>query len=146
MRAVTAVALVAVVAVLAPACGAAPAPVARVRAARGEAQRGKATWYGAELHGHATASGEPFDMNALTAAHRTLPLGAIVRVTNLRNGRTVQVRINDRGPFGGKGRIIDLSRAAARKLRMIDAGVVEVELLVLSVPPPRVKKSRRQRR
>ncbi len=87
------------------------------------AQEGKASWYGREQHGHLTASGERFDMNALTAAHRTLPMNTRVRVTNLLNGRSVVVRINDRGPYS-KGRIIDVSLAAARALGMIDAGVV----------------------
>jgi rare lipoprotein A len=92
----------------------------------GPAQRGKATWYGGRFHGRKTASGERFDKRALTAAHRKLPFGTRVRVTNLKNGRSVVVRINDRGPFGGKGRIIDVSEAAARKLDMIRAGVVPV--------------------
>ncbi len=78
-----------------------------------------------------TASGERFDKHALTAAHRTLSFGTRVRVTNQRNGRSVVVRINDRGPFS-HGRIIDLSEAAARELQMIDAGVVPVTLEVLS--------------
>ena len=94
-------------------------------------QRGMATFYGREQHGGPTASGERFDMRKLTAAHRTLPFGTRVRVTNTRNGRSVEVRINDRGPYGGRGRIIDLSEAAARRLDMIDAGVVPVTVEVL---------------
>jgi len=94
-------------------------------------QRGLATFYGVEQQGGPTASGERFDRNQLTAAHRTLPLGTRVRVTNTRNGRSVEVRINDRGPYGGHGRIIDLSEAAARRLDMIDAGVVPVIVEVL---------------
>jgi rare lipoprotein A len=78
-----------------------------------------------------TASGERFDKHALTAAHRTLKLGTRVRVTNQKNGRSVVVRINDRGPFGNKARIIDLSEAAAKQLDMIEAGVVPVTLEVL---------------
>ena len=78
-----------------------------------------------------TASGERFDKHALTAAHRTLPLGTRVRVTNTKNGRSVVVRINDRGPFGHHNRIIDLSEAAAVQLDMIEAGVVPVTLEVL---------------
>lgn len=89
-----------------------------------------ASWYGGELHGGPTASGERFNKNAMTAAHRTLRMGTRVRVTNLKNGRSVVVRINDRGPFT-KGRIIDLSEAAARSLRMIEAGVVRVRVEVL---------------
>jgi peptidoglycan lytic transglycosylase len=103
-----------------------PAPRSTVREVpRGAAgaQEGKASWYGREQHGHLTANGEHFDMFALTAAHRTFPMNTRVRVTNLRNGRSVIVRINDRGPYS-KGRIIDVSFAAARALDMVDAGVV----------------------
>ncbi|MGE5183677.1 MAG: septal ring lytic transglycosylase RlpA family protein [Acidobacteriota bacterium] len=89
--------------------------------------RGYASWYG---EAQMTASGERFNPHALTAAHRTLPLGTRVRVTNTRNGRSVIVRINDRGPYG-KGRIIDLSEAAAKQLDMIDAGVAPVTLEVV---------------
>jgi rare lipoprotein A len=88
-------------------------------------QRGLATFYGGAHQGGPTASGERFDKRRLTAAHRTLPFGTRVRVTNTRNGRSVEVRINDRGPYG-HGRIIDVSEAAARRLDMIDAGVVPV--------------------
>lgn len=94
-------------------------------------QDGQATWYGGGHHGGPTASGERFDKNALTAAHRTLPMGTRVRVTNKHNGRAVEVRINDRGPYGNKGRIIDVSEAAAKRLDMIDAGVVPVRVEVL---------------
>jgi rare lipoprotein A len=93
-------------------------------------ERGQASWYGHPYHGRTTASGEVYDMNDLTAAHRTLPFGTRVEVTNLDNGRSVVVRINDRGPFK-KGRIIDLSRSAARKLDMIEAGVVPVRVVLL---------------
>ena len=89
--------------------------------------RGMASWYGEP---QMTASGERFDKHAMTAAHRTLPMGTRVRVTNTRNGKTVVVRINDRGPFS-KNRIIDLSEAAARVLGMIEAGVAPVTLEVL---------------
>ena len=92
---------------------------------------GKASWYGKEQNGHATASGERFNMNALTAAHRTLHMNSRVRVTNLRNGRSVVVRINDRGPYS-HGRIIDVSLAAAKQLQMIEAGIVPVRLEVLA--------------
>ena len=91
---------------------------------------GKASWYGALHHGRRTASGEVFDMNALTAAHRTLPLGTRVRVTNLWNGKAVEVRVNDRGP-GIRDRLIDLSRRAAATLDAIDDGVFPVEVVVL---------------
>jgi rare lipoprotein A len=94
----------------------------------GSMYRGYATFYS---ESQMTASGERFDKHALTAAHRTLKLGTRVRVTNQKNGRSVVVRINDRGPYGNKGRIIDLSEAAAKQLDMIEAGVVPVTLEVL---------------
>lgn len=115
------------------ACGGAPrheAPPPSTGTATG-VQRGLATFYGIEEQGGPTASGERFDRHKFTAAHRTLPFGTRVRVTNTRNGRSVEVRINDRGPYGGHGRIIDLSEAAARRLDMIDAGVVPVVVEVL---------------
>ncbi len=93
-------------------------------------QEGKATWYGKEQHGGPTASGERFDMNALTAAHRSLKMNTRVEVENLRNGKKVVVRINDRGPYGGHGRIIDVSYAAAKVLDMVEAGVVPVRIVV----------------
>jgi rare lipoprotein A len=93
-----------------------------------------ATFYSSHLAGHRTASGEPYDPRALTAAHRTLPLGTVVRVTRVDGaGTPVLVRINDRGPYAA-GRIIDLSLAAARRLQMLDAGVVRVRLEVMSRP------------
>jgi rare lipoprotein A len=116
------------------ACGAPAHPPPGKRTGLAEpptVQRGMATFYGHEQHGGPTASGERFDMRKLTAAHRTLPFGTRVRVTNTRNGRSVEVRINDRGPYGGRGRIIDLSEAAARRLDMIAAGVVPVTVEVL---------------
>ena len=94
---------------------------------------GEASWYGIEERGRPTASGEPMDPGALTAAHRTLPFGTIVEVTALRTGRTVQVRINDRGPFVG-ARIIDLSHEAARQLGMLQEGVARVRLQILDLP------------
>lgn len=96
----------------------------------GGVQVGVASWYGPGFHGRATASGEIFDQNALTAAHPSLALGTRARVTSLANDRSVDVRINDRGPFVG-GRIVDLSRAAAERLRMIGPGVMRVRLQVL---------------
>src|SRR5690606_36476085 len=92
---------------------------------------GHASWYGRKFHGRLTASGEAYDMAALTAAHRTLPFGSRVRVTNLTNGRSVLVTINDRGPFA-EDRLIDLSQAAARQLGILEDGVVEVRLEVLA--------------
>lgn len=89
--------------------------------------QGMASYYGARHHGRKTASGEPFNQHALTAAHRTLPFGTKVRVTNLKNQKSVIVRINDRGPYA-KGRIIDLSAQAARELNMVRAGVAPVRV------------------
>jgi rare lipoprotein A len=93
-------------------------------------QEGLASWYGEPFHGRTTASGEVFDMEALTAAHRTLPFGTVVEVLNLDNGRSITVRINDRGPFVS-GRIIDLSRRAAGEIDMIGAGVVRVRVILV---------------
>lgn len=90
-------------------------------------QVGTASWYGEFFRGRKTANGERFDPTGLTAAHRTLPLGTVVEVTNLENGKTVVVRINDRGPYV-KGRIIDLSRAAAREIGMIRKGITQVKV------------------
>ncbi|HIK44486.1 MAG TPA: septal ring lytic transglycosylase RlpA family protein [Leptolyngbyaceae cyanobacterium M65_K2018_010] len=94
---------------------------------------GMASWYGPGFHGRRSASGEVFNQNALTAAHRTLPFGTQVRVTNLNTGQQVVVRINDRGPFG-HGRIIDLSAAAASSIGLMASGVGRVQLEVLSAP------------
>lgn len=91
---------------------------------------GLASWYGKERQGKPTASGELFDMNGLTAAHRTLPLGSHVRVTNLQNLKSTMVRINDRGP-GIDGRLIDLSWAAAKKLGFVGEGLTMVEIKVI---------------
>jgi rare lipoprotein A len=93
-------------------------------------QDGIASYYAEEFHGQKTSNGETFDMNALTAAHQTLPFGTLVRVTNKATGKSVVVRINDRGPFL-KDRIIDLSRAAAEKIGMIGPGTAEVHLEIL---------------
>ena len=90
-------------------------------------QRGMASWYGKRFHGQKTSSGETYDMYKMTAAHPTLPIPSYVRVTNLANGRSVVVRINDRGPFHA-GRIIDLSYVAAHKLGYIAAGSAQVEV------------------
>ncbi len=94
-----------------------------------ELQRGGASWYGLGFHGRRTASGERYDMNAMTAAHRTLPFGTWVRVRSLVNGREVDVRITDRGPFI-RSRVIDVSRSAAEALDMLGLGFKEVVLLV----------------
>lgn len=91
---------------------------------------GVASWYGPGFHGNATANGERYDQNALTAAHRTLPFGTVVRVVNLNNGKSVDVRINDRGPYVDN-RIIDLSRAAAGRIDMIQSGLAPVRIILL---------------
>lgn len=90
-------------------------------------ETGLASWYGSRHHGKRTASGEVFNQNKFTAAHRTLPWGSRVKVTNLTNGKSVEVRINDRGPFA-KDRIIDVSRAAARSLSMLEQGITTVRI------------------
>lgn len=91
---------------------------------------GKASWYGPGFHGRLTANGERYNQNAMTAAHKNLRFGTRVKVTNLSNGRSVIVRINDRGPFV-KGRVLDLSAAAARSLNMINSGVARVKVTIL---------------
>ena len=92
---------------------------------------GVASWYGRAFHGRRTANGERFDMHAMTAAHPTLPLSTLVRVTNLDNGRSIAVRINDRGPFA-RGRIIDLSHAGARALGFEGRGTARVRVTVIT--------------
>jgi rare lipoprotein A len=96
-------------------------------------QHGVASWYGPGFQGRKTASGKRFNQNAMTAASLTLPLGSRVLVTNLDNGKTVEVTINDRGPYV-KGRIIDMSRGAARKLGFIKSGTADVRIDVISTP------------
>ncbi|MGH7278020.1 MAG: septal ring lytic transglycosylase RlpA family protein [Candidatus Rokuibacteriota bacterium] len=116
------------------------APAERV----GYEQTGRASWYGHPYHGRRTANGEIYDMHRLTAAHRTLPLGTRVRVTNLRNGRVVDVRVNDRGPYVD-GRILDLSHAAASVLDAVRDGVVPVRLEVLELPARVARRGRELR-
>jgi rare lipoprotein A len=101
----------------------------------GTTETGVASWYGFPYHGRRAASGEVYDMEQLTAAHRTLPFQTWLEVTNLSNGKQVDVRINDRGPFV-KGRILDLSQAAARDIDMLRAGTTRVRLKVIAPPPP----------
>ncbi|MEX0721227.1 MAG: septal ring lytic transglycosylase RlpA family protein [Balneolaceae bacterium] len=93
-------------------------------------ESGMASWYGPNFHGKLTANGETYDMDGITAAHRTLPFGTVLLVENLDNGRTVQVRVNDRGPFA-KDRIIDLSKGAAETVDMIGPGTAQVRLYLL---------------
>lgn len=104
-------------------------------ASGGSVERGVASWYGPDFHGLRTANGERYDMHALTAAHPSLPFDTLVEVRNLDNGRSVRVRINDRGPFK-KRRIIDLSLAAATELDMVLTGTARVELLALGQTVP----------
>lgn len=99
----------------------------------GWVERGTASWYGPGFHGRATASGEIYDMDGMTGAHRTLPLGTRILVTNLENGREVRLLINDRGPYVDD-RILDVSRAAARRLGFLESGTARVRYVVLSVP------------
>lgn len=104
-------------------------------------QTGIASWYGHPFHGRKTANGETYDMNALTAAHTTLPLGSRVQVTNLNNGRSLTVRINDRGPFVGD-RIIDMSRRGAEALGFIRAGTARVRVQLLDAGSPQAPATR----
>lgn len=98
-------------------------------------ETGVASWYGEPFHGRTTASGEVYDMNRLTCAHRTLPFGTRLHVRNLENGRTVVVRVNDRGPFVND-RIVDLSRRAAQELELIGPGTARVRITVVGAPAP----------
>lgn len=117
---------------------AAPQAQAETRAIQEEAPvydaTGSASWYGASFHGHRDARGEVFDQNAMTAAHRTLPLNSLVRVTNTKNGRAVLVRITDRGPFAHH-RLIDLSRAAADALGYVPDGIARVNVRLVRTAP-----------
>lgn len=106
---------------------------ASAKAAPGSVQSGIASYYHDSLHGNKTASGQVYDKNRVSAAHKTLPLGTKVKVTDVTTGRSIVVRINDRGPFV-KGRIIDLSRRAAAELKMIKRGIARVQVEVLSLP------------
>lgn len=118
---------------LTAACGVVPKTSGIRAGAKGSAnaiETGVASWYGPDFHGKLTANGEIYDMNAMTAAHRTLPFNTEVVVENLDNGKTTRVRINDRGPFA-KNRIIDLSRAAAEELDMIGPGTARVRLYLV---------------
>jgi len=108
-------------------------------------QQGKASYYADALVGRKTASGEVYRHQLHTAAHRTLPLGSVVRVKRSDGKATTYVRINDRGPFGSKGRIIDLSQSAAADLQMLRAGVLPVELEVLFAPEKKKRPRRRSR-
>jgi len=107
-------------------------------------ERGIASWYGEQFHGRPTSSGEPFDMNQLSAAHRTLPLPSWVRVTNLANGRSVLLRVNDRGPFADPDRrILDVSYAAAVRLGMVGTGTASVRVQAVEPWQSRVRQALR---
>jgi len=96
-------------------------------------EKGIASWYGPGFHGNRTANGEVYDMDGISAAHKTLPFGTIVRVVEIETGRSIVVRINDRGPFID-GRIIDLSKGAAEKLGIVEKGITGVGLRILHLP------------
>lgn len=112
------------------ACAGHPGPAPMESVTTGWQEEGEASWYGPGFHGRQTASGEVYDMEAMTAAHRELPFGSRVRVINLDNGRETRVRVNDRGPFA-RGRVLDLSRAAAREIDMLGSGTARVRIEVL---------------
>jgi rare lipoprotein A len=112
------------------ACAGGPSPVTSPEL--GWSETGIASWYGPGFHGRTTANGETYDMDAMTAAHKELPFNTWVRVESLDNGRAIEVRINDRGPFV-RGRIIDLSRAAARQIGMIGTGTARVRVVVIRI-------------
>jgi rare lipoprotein A len=118
----------------APASAPAPVPPSAAAQPASGVQTGKLAWYGRRFAGHRTASGEAYDPDAMTMAHKTLPFGTKVKVTNLANGKTVTLRVNDRGPTQA-ARVGDVSLAAARELGMIRAGVVDAELQVVSPAP-----------
>lgn len=99
----------------------------------GQVENGIASYYHDSLHGNKTASGQIYDKNKISAAHKSLPIGTRVRVTDVRTGKSIEARVNDRGPFV-KGRIIDLSRQAAKELGLLKKGVTKVKVEVLSVP------------
>jgi rare lipoprotein A len=103
--------------------------------ARGFEQQGVASWYGRDFHGRKTSNGEYYDMYGMTAAHKTLPLGTFVRVVNIENNRSVDVRVNDRGPFV-RGRIIDLSYTAAKQIGIVGPGTGRVKVVALGAPKP----------
>jgi rare lipoprotein A len=127
---VGAVLLFAVLALLGSGCASAPRSQSRIAAKVGPAPGaavGVASYYGKQYHGRKTASGERFNMHALTAAHRTLPFGTTLKVTNLNNERSVLVRVNDRGPFK-RDRILDVSFEAARRLQMVSVGIARVRI------------------
>jgi rare lipoprotein A len=123
----------------APASAPAAAPAAAEPAKKADATDGKVAYYGKRFNGRKTASGERFNAGALTMAHKTLPFGTMVKVTNLKNNKSVVVRVNDRGPTT-PDRVGDLSAAAAGKIRMLRSGVIDAKLEVVGEPKPRMAK------
>lgn len=109
------------------------APPSQSEFQAGQIWRTTVSWYGDGLHGQSTASGEAYDLGAVSAAHRELPFGTWLQVRNLANGKKLEVRVNDRGPFK-EGRDLDLSREAARRLGFLDQGTAEMEVRVLTLP------------
>lgn len=107
------------------------------------AQQGSASYYGDAFAGRSTASGAPYEPTGFTAAHRSLPFGSVLRVTRSDGGQTVYVTVTDRGPYGPRGRIVDLSRAAAERLGMLRAGVVKIKLEVVEYGPRKPKRRKR---
>ena len=118
----------------ATAAASAPASAPAAAASAGVAETGKIAWYGRKFAGRKTASGEAFNPEALTMAHKTLPFGTLVKVTNPKNNKSVTLRVNDRGPTQAD-RVGDVSYAAARKLGMLKSGVIEAELAVVGTAP-----------
>ena len=122
-----------------PAPAAAPAPAAPEKAASADSSDGKVAYYGKKFNGRKTASGERFNAGAMTMAHKTLPFGTMVKVTNIKNSKSVVVRVNDRGP-STPDRIADLTSGAASKIRMVRAGVIDAKLEVVGQAKPRMTK------
>lgn len=124
----------------APAAAAPASPAPAAVTAPAGAEKGRLAWYGRKFAGRRTASGEAYNPDAMTMAHKTLPFGTVVEVTNLANGKKAKLRVNDRGPTQAD-RVGDVSLAAARALGMTKAGVVEASIVVVSEPKPKAKKS-----
>lgn len=123
----------------APAAAPPPAPAAPEKAASADSSEGKVAYYGKKFNGRKTASGERFNAGAMTMAHKTLPFGTVVKVTNIKNNKSVVVRVNDRGP-STPDRIGDLTSGAASKIRMIRTGVIDAKLEVVGQPKARMTK------
>ena len=133
-RSIAATGIVVVACSIAPICSAQPPNNTTAASTGHKVQIGEASWYGAQHQGRRTASGEPYDPRSLTAAHPSLPLGSTVRVTNLKNGRSVEVRVNDRGPFKSR-RVIDVSTKAAEEIGIKRKGIGKVKIEPLPPQP-----------